>query len=113
MLKILWGISDYDRQNSNFFAHSSYLPQMSLLAGLPESSGERVRNYPQQASSSPWLSMLTYHPGTSNRSADDRSSETWSHPIIINHISILMHIRFCMNLIILLCCTNKVSIALC
>jgi hypothetical protein len=27
MLKILWGISDSDRQNSNFFAHSSYLPQ--------------------------------------------------------------------------------------
>jgi hypothetical protein len=46
------------------------LPQMSLLVGLPESSGGRVRSYPQLALSSPWLSMLTY--------------QTLSHPIIIN-----------------------------
>jgi hypothetical protein len=36
--------------------------QMSLLVGLPESSGGRVRTFPQPASSSsPWLSTLTYH----------------------------------------------------
>jgi hypothetical protein len=35
MLKIPWGISDTDRQNSHSFEHSSYLPQMSLLVGLP------------------------------------------------------------------------------
>jgi hypothetical protein len=35
MLKIPWGISDTDRQNSHSFEHSSYLPQMYLLVGLP------------------------------------------------------------------------------
>jgi hypothetical protein len=29
-------ISGTDRQNSHSFVHSSYLPQMSLLVGLPE-----------------------------------------------------------------------------
>jgi hypothetical protein len=56
-----------NRQNSHFFVHSSSLPQMSLLVGLPESSGGWVRSYPQPASSSSaaaaWLSMLTYYPG--------------------------------------------------
>jgi hypothetical protein len=66
MLKI--PISDTDRKNSHSFVHSSYLPQMSQLVGLPESSGGRVRSYPQPASSSsppppPWLPMYTYHPG--------------------------------------------------
>jgi hypothetical protein len=46
MLKIPFGISDTDRQNSHSFIHSSYLPQMSLLVGLPESSGGQVRSYP-------------------------------------------------------------------
>jgi hypothetical protein len=62
VLQIPWGISDTDRQNSYSFVHSSYLPQMSLLVGLPESSGGWVRSFLQPASS-PWLSMLTYHPG--------------------------------------------------
>jgi hypothetical protein len=62
MLKIPWGISDADMQNSHSFFHSSYLPQMSLVVGLPESSGGRVRSYPQPASS-PWLFTLAYHPG--------------------------------------------------
>jgi hypothetical protein len=35
MLNIPGGISDTDRQNSDSFVHSSYLPQMSLLVGLP------------------------------------------------------------------------------
>jgi hypothetical protein len=54
-----------NRQNSHSFVHSSSLPQMSLLVGLPESSGGWVRSYPQPASSAAaaWLSMLTYHPG--------------------------------------------------
>jgi hypothetical protein len=56
---ILWHVKDLLRS----FAHSSYLPQMSLLVGLPESSGGRVRSYPQTVSSPPRLSMLTYHPG--------------------------------------------------
>jgi hypothetical protein len=56
MLKIPSGISDTDRKNSHSFFHSSYFPQMSLLVGLPESSGGRVRSYAQPASSSPWLS---------------------------------------------------------
>jgi hypothetical protein len=34
---------------------SSSIPPTSLLAGLPESSGRRVRSYPQPASSSPRL----------------------------------------------------------
>jgi hypothetical protein len=63
MLTIPWGISDTDRQNSHSFVHSSYFLQISLLVRLPESSGGRVRAYPQPASSSPWLSMLTYHLG--------------------------------------------------
>jgi hypothetical protein len=38
---------------------------MSLLVGLPESSGEQIRGFPQLASSSsPWLSTLTYHRGS-------------------------------------------------
>jgi hypothetical protein len=40
---------------------------MSLLIGLPESSGGRVRIYLQpvssSSSSSSWLSMFIYHPG--------------------------------------------------
>jgi hypothetical protein len=76
-----WGISDTDRQNSHSFVHSSYLPQMSVLVVLPESSGGRVRSYPQPASS-PWLSMLTYRPGMNSRLVGGCSSETWSHPII-------------------------------
>jgi hypothetical protein len=64
LLKIPWGISDTDRQKSCSLVHFSYIPQISVLVGLPESSGGRVRSYPQPASSSsPWLSMLTYHPG--------------------------------------------------
>jgi hypothetical protein len=62
MLKIPWDISDTGRRNSHSFVHSSYFPQMSLLAGLPEGSGGRVRSYPQPTLSSAWLSMLTYHP---------------------------------------------------
>jgi hypothetical protein len=42
MLKIPWGISDTDRQNSHSLVHSSYLPQKSLPVGLPESSGQGV-----------------------------------------------------------------------
>jgi hypothetical protein len=34
---------------------------MSLLVGLPESSGGRLRSFPHPTSS-PWLSTLTYHP---------------------------------------------------
>jgi hypothetical protein len=53
------------------------LPQMSLLVGLSESSGGRVRSYPQPASSSlPWLSVLTYNPGDKQRPVGDRRSET-------------------------------------
>jgi hypothetical protein len=55
-------MSDTDRQNAHSF-HSSYLPQMSLLLGLPENCGGRVRSYPQPIYSSPCFSMLTYHPG--------------------------------------------------
>jgi hypothetical protein len=66
MLKIPWGISDTNRQNSHSFVHSSYFPQMSLLEGLPESSSGRVRSYPQPASSPPWLCTITYHPGDEN-----------------------------------------------
>jgi hypothetical protein len=62
MLKIPWGISDNDTQNSHSFVRPSYFPQMSVLVGLSESSGGRVRSYTQPASSSPWLSMLRYHP---------------------------------------------------
>jgi hypothetical protein len=51
------------RQDSHSFVHSSCFPQMSLLVGLPESSDGQVRSYLQPASSPPWLSMLTYHPG--------------------------------------------------
>jgi hypothetical protein len=36
--------------------------QMSLLVELSESSGGRVRSFPQPASLSPWHSMLKYHP---------------------------------------------------
>jgi hypothetical protein len=67
--KILWHVEHplryfrLKRQNSHFFVHSCYLPQMSLLVGLPESSGGQVRSYTQPASSSPWLFMLTYHLG--------------------------------------------------
>jgi hypothetical protein len=58
---------------------------MSLLAGLPESSGGSIRSYPQPASSSsPWMSMLTYHTGVKNMSVDGSSSETYTHPTIIN-----------------------------
>jgi hypothetical protein len=63
MLKIYLGISDTDRQNSHSFVHSPYLPQMSLLVGMPENSGVRVRSNSQTVLSSPWLSMLAYHPG--------------------------------------------------
>jgi hypothetical protein len=37
--------------------------QMSLLVGLPESSGGRARSFTQTAKSSPWLSTLTCHLG--------------------------------------------------
>jgi hypothetical protein len=76
MLNILCGISGTDRQNPYSVVHFSYLPQMYLLLGLSESSGGRVSNHPQPSSSSSWLSMLTYHPGTKNRPAGGRSSET-------------------------------------
>jgi hypothetical protein len=56
--KILWHVKDpfevfqiLKKQNSHSFIHSSYLPQMSLLVGLPESSGGRVRSYPQPPTS--------------------------------------------------------------
>jgi hypothetical protein len=62
MLKIPWDISYTSMQNSHSSFSSSYLPKMSLLVGLPESSGGRVRSYPERASSLPSLSMLTYHP---------------------------------------------------
>jgi hypothetical protein len=57
---------------------SSILPtrsQMSLLVGLPESYVGRVRSLPQTALSSPWLSMLTYHPGDEQQASDGRGSE--------------------------------------
>jgi hypothetical protein len=65
-------ISDADRQNSHSFVHSSYFPQMSLLVGLLVSSGRQV-SYPQpsSSSSSPWLSMLTCHPG------DEQKASWW------------------------------------
>jgi hypothetical protein len=63
MLKIPWGISDTDRQNSHSFVHSSYLHQMSLVVGPAESSGGQVRSYPRPLSPSPRLSMFTYHQG--------------------------------------------------
>jgi hypothetical protein len=56
-------MSDTDGQNSHSFVHSSYLSQMSLLVELQESSGGRVRSYPQPASPSPWFSTLTNHLG--------------------------------------------------
>jgi hypothetical protein len=59
MLKIPWDISYTSMQNSHSSCSSSYLPKMSLLVGLPESSGGRVRSYPERASSLPSLSMLT------------------------------------------------------
>jgi hypothetical protein len=38
-----------NKRNSHSFVHSSSFPLMSLLVGLPDSSGIRVRNYPLQA----------------------------------------------------------------
>jgi hypothetical protein len=52
--KILRHVKDSLRyQNSHSFVSSFYLPQVSVLVGLPESSDGRVRSYPQPASSSP------------------------------------------------------------
>jgi hypothetical protein len=47
------------------FVHSSSLPQMSLLVGLPAISGRRVSRYPQPASWSPRLSTHI-HPEDEN-----------------------------------------------
>jgi hypothetical protein len=75
ILKIPWGISDTDRQNSHSFVHSSYLPQMSLQVGQRKSSGGRIRSYPQPASShSSPCSHITR--GINNRPVGGRSSET-------------------------------------
>jgi hypothetical protein len=49
-------------QNSHSFVNSSYSLQVSLLVGLPASSGRQVRNCPQLVSSSPQLSTHI-HPG--------------------------------------------------
>jgi hypothetical protein len=76
-------ISDTDIQNSHSFVHSSYLPQMSVLVGLPESCGGRVRSYHQPA---PWLTTLHITWGLKNRPFGGRGSETWSHPIIISEL---------------------------
>jgi hypothetical protein len=62
-VKVPWGISDTDMQNSHSFVHSSYFTQMSLLVGLPEISGGRVRSYPQPVSSPPWLFVVTCQTG--------------------------------------------------
>jgi hypothetical protein len=62
MLKCLDVSQILNRQNCHSFVHSSYLPRISLLVGLPESSGGRVSSYHQPASSQ-WLSMFTYYPG--------------------------------------------------
>jgi hypothetical protein len=45
--------------------------QMSVLVGLPESSGGQVRSFPQLASPPPWLSTLTYNLG------DDQQAHWW------------------------------------
>jgi hypothetical protein len=66
--KILQHVKDPLRYYRYWYAKFSLLrpflllAQMSLLVGLPERSGGRVRSYPQPASS-PWHCMLTYHPG--------------------------------------------------
>jgi len=52
------------------------------LIGLPESSGGRVRSYPQPALSSSPCSHITR--GMNNRPVGGRSSETQSHLTIIN-----------------------------
>jgi hypothetical protein len=51
------------------------LPKISLLIGLPESSGGEFRSYPELELLSPWLSTLTYHPGTNNIPVGGRSFE--------------------------------------
>jgi hypothetical protein len=56
-------------------SHSFYLPQMSLMAGLPESSGGRVRSYPQLASS-PWPPCSHMTRAMNNRPVGGSSSET-------------------------------------
>jgi hypothetical protein len=56
---------------------------MTLLEGLPESSGGRIRSFPQPTSSSPWLSTLRYHLEM-NRPIDGGGSETTHLSDIIN-----------------------------
>jgi hypothetical protein len=53
---------------------------MSLLVGLPESSGGQVRSFIQPASLSPWLSFSHIIQGMNNRLGGGRGSEM-SHPI--------------------------------
>jgi hypothetical protein len=63
-----WGTSDTDKQNSHSFVHSYYFPQMSLLVGLPESSGGRVSRHHNQHGSS--CSNMTWR--MNNRPAGGR-----------------------------------------
>jgi hypothetical protein len=54
--------------------------QMSLLVGLPESSGGQVRSFIQPVSLSPWLAFSHIIQGMNNRLGGGRGSEM-SHPI--------------------------------
>jgi hypothetical protein len=80
--KIPWGISDTNRKNFNSLVHSSYLPQISMLVGLPETSGGRVRSYPSWHHHHHGSPLITW--GMNNRPVGGCSSETQSHPIINN-----------------------------
>jgi hypothetical protein len=76
-------------QNSHSFVHSSYSLQMSLQAGLPESSGRQVRSYPQPASSSPRLSTHI-HPWDEQQASDGRGSEMSVSPHHNQSINVLL-----------------------
>jgi hypothetical protein len=66
---ILWHVKTLDvskilnTENSHSFIHFSYLLQISLLVGLPESSGRKVR------------SSTHIHPGDEQKASNGRGSE--------------------------------------
>jgi hypothetical protein len=66
-------------QNPHSFVHSSYSLQMSLVVGLPASSGRRVRSYSQPALSPPRLSA-DIHPRDVQYASDGCCSETSVSP---------------------------------
>jgi hypothetical protein len=81
--------------NKNNSKTNSRTYQMTLLVGLPESSGGRVRSFPLSTSfhhSFPW-SYTTW--GKNKRPVGDRSSETQSHPIDMKMIIIIIMCNTC------------------